>query len=192
MPKSKLLPPTVSLRSRLRGVSVNSEGALPIHSITMSRPMRTFSPSTVQPSLRRISTASGCRNSIPISSRIRMAPSWMASTPSGPSGSTGRSMLTGGFQGICSITVRPRRSFAPARPPPRLPRLLDASAMSSSRCAPPEGPTERRPAFPFATRSVVFVVSFGARAYPANWASCRCQAGRHPPAGPARPRSHRL
>ena len=48
----------------------------------------------------RAPTASSFRNSMPISSRMRMAPSWMAATPASSSGSVGRSVLSGGPRGL--------------------------------------------------------------------------------------------
>ena len=37
-----------------------------------------------------------------------MAPSWIAATPSGPSGSVGASVLSGSRQGLCAIPGRAR------------------------------------------------------------------------------------
>jgi hypothetical protein len=98
------LPPMGRMRSGLRGVMVNSDGQRASISITQSRPMRTLVPETVQPISRKSASASSFRNSIPISSRMRMAPSWMAATPSSVRGSVGRSVLIGMRQGIWSMT----------------------------------------------------------------------------------------
>ena len=70
-------PPMVTARSGLRGVMVNCEGASPTFSITSSRSMRTLVlPGIVsQPASFRIARASSFRNSIPISSSTRIAPS---------------------------------------------------------------------------------------------------------------------
>ena len=43
---------------------------------------------------------------MPVSSSTRMAASWMAATPSGGSGSVGRSGLSGMRQGICAMAWR--------------------------------------------------------------------------------------
>mmetsp|Transcript_7554 Transcript_7554/g.12951 ORF Transcript_7554/g.12951 Transcript_7554/m.12951 type:complete len:350 (-) Transcript_7554:293-1342(-) len=70
----------------------------------------------------------------------------MAATPSGRSGSTGGSTITGGFQGICSITAAPRRAAAPARPPPRDLRFVAASAMALPFVLRSRPKTAQRPA----------------------------------------------
>ena len=94
--------------------------------------MRTSAPeadsfSMMQPSRLKISTASRLRNSTPISSKMRMAASWMASTPSGGNGSVGLSVLTGISQGIWEM-AGPRPRLLAARPPWRLPRPRAISA----------------------------------------------------------------
>ena len=97
---------------------MNCDGARAIFSITMSRPMRTVSPSTSAPCWRRISAASGLRNSMPTSSRMRIAVSWIFSTASASTGSVGLSGLVMVCQGYCRIAGPPRRAL-PSRPPPR-------------------------------------------------------------------------
>ena len=75
-------PPMVTVRSGLRGVMVNCEGASPTFSITRSRSMRTLVlPGVVsQPAAFSTARASSFRNSIPTSSSTRIAPSWIACT----------------------------------------------------------------------------------------------------------------
>ena len=73
-----LLSPMVMARSGFLGVIEKLAGALPTISITQSRPIRTFSPSTMHPACRNNSSASSFRNSTPISSRMCIAPSWIA------------------------------------------------------------------------------------------------------------------
>ena len=57
---------------------------------------------------------------MPISSRMRMAPLWIASTPSGGSGSVGLSRLSGMLHGIW-LMAGPLPRVLPDLPPPRLP-----------------------------------------------------------------------
>ncbi len=113
------LPPMISSRSGLRGVMVKVSGARATISITKSSSIRTLVPFTMQPAFRRCSTASGFRNSIPMSRRMRIAVLWTRCTPSASKGSVGASGFTGMRQGIWSITAVPARTFIPARPPAR-------------------------------------------------------------------------
>ena len=72
-------------------------------------------------------TASGFRNSIPMSRRMRIAALWTRCTPSASRGSVGRSGLTGMRQGIWSMAAVPARILLPARPPAR--RLRPGSSV---------------------------------------------------------------
>ena len=67
-------PPRWMLFSGLRACTSNSRGALATCSSTNSGSRITFSPSTCWPAARKASSASGSRNSIPISVTIRRQP----------------------------------------------------------------------------------------------------------------------
>ena len=127
-------PPIGTRRSGFRGVIVNSEGASPTFSITSSRSMRTVvEPGLVsQPAAFRTSRASWLRNSIPISSSTRIAPSCIACTCSAPSGSVGASRFSGISQGICRIAGPVPRRLAPCPPDRRERRRVPPSSVSTS------------------------------------------------------------
>ena len=76
---------------------------------------------------------------MPISSRMRMAPSWIAATPSSSSGSVGRSGLTGIRQGDCAIAWEGRTPGLRAWPPARrgLRSVIGGSPGWASTFAPP-------------------------------------------------------
>ena len=133
---SMCLPPMISSRSGLRGVIVKVSGARATISITKSSSIRTFVPLTMQPARRRCSTASGFRNSIPMSRRMRIAVLCTRCTASASRGSIGASGFTGMRQGIWSITAVPARTFIPARPPARFLRAGSSVMISLRYLAP--------------------------------------------------------
>ena len=98
---------------------VNWEGVFPTISITHSRSILTFVPSTRHPACAKIVRDSSLRNSIPIFSKIFIAPLCMACTPSSARGSIGGSWLTGSLQGLCLNSSAPLRAVFAERPPER-------------------------------------------------------------------------
>ena len=82
--KAKFLPPMRMLRSGLRACSVNSDGQVLMACRIKLRSKRTRSEPgrTSAPAFFKISRASTCMKSMPISSRIVSDASWMASSSS--------------------------------------------------------------------------------------------------------------
>ena len=78
-----LSPPMVTLFSGLRACSSNSRGTLATCSSTNSGSSQTFAPSVLHPAARKISTASGRMNSMPISDTILRQPRSSTSIASG-------------------------------------------------------------------------------------------------------------
>ena len=90
-----------------------------------------------QPAAFSTSRASSFRNSIPISSSTRIAPSCIACTCSAPSGSVGASWLTGSSHGICldrrsRTPAIGRSSSRPARTPARCDFLVGGHSLRYS------------------------------------------------------------
>ena len=80
--KTVLRPPTFTVRSGLRALSVNSDGTCDTRLINRARSMWTRVPFTSAPAAFHMTMASSSRNSQPTSSRIFKDSSWISSTAS--------------------------------------------------------------------------------------------------------------
>jgi hypothetical protein len=77
-----LLPPRVTVRAEFLACRLKVEGVFAAISMMKPRSNRTRMPSTAIPALANSSRGRSCRKSTPISSRIVIACSWIASTSS--------------------------------------------------------------------------------------------------------------